>query len=823
MISQLNDLNRSDCTKYGSKAALLGELFGIGLQVPKGFAISSEVFTEYLEFNRFPYKSRDYLAQNENMIAAILKGNFPERIINDLRSSFERLNSGEANKTFAVRSSALCEDSENYSMAGVFSSFVNLHSFDEIIEAVKKCYASLFSDRALSMMVYYNIPLEDLKMGVIIQEFICGIPSGVAFSADTVKMDPEVLIINAVNSICADYVDGRFPSSMYKISKSSCKPVDSLIPPNAPVLTESGILKLHKEILLIEESLGSHVDIEWTMKKSDLYILQARPITTFRSKTFPEHWFKSNDMSDTLTLTEDKALTPLQQDIKIGSHYASGRGLEYSSKGRNSRFQISSGYLYQAVDERDWDKRAKFRAWLEELFIEGKNIFQDIQLKQIITLRDELKAFLQKELDLYELKNTLYKARKLYELSVEIHISAVDGGIIPLDAFENYCRSIDGTLSKDDFYDLVYGVSKLSEERQAAINIALLVKSDPELLVLFSTYSYDEILYAHLNSTKAGQKLLKEIDEYLKDYGLITVNGQWETDSPVLFEKPWAVIGKIRACLGVDCDLFIKSREKSFANKEAVIRKMTADMKESEKEEFLKRLKGAEKAFLVNDDHCFYLDLTAAGYLRLALVKIAELFKNKGLIINIEDIDFMTFDEIISTLGLLQDNNIDFKYLNIINMRKNENKLQRRILPPAYIGNPLASTAKQGDANPERNLVAEGYSAANDDSIIIKGVSGLQKKVSGKVKVITGHGSINLQEPAVLVLKSGHSCYFLPVIDKIKGLVYDGGSPYDHPGIIARELSIPSLYNTKIATKILKDGDVVELDGINECLILKER
>lgn len=497
MISLLYDLTASKRKKYGNKATTLGELSRIGVQIPNGFALSVDAYSEFIDFNHFPYKIDDYLAQNENIIDFILKGNFPDRIINILQHYFDSLNVGIEKKSFVVRSSAICEDSESYSMAGVFSSYINLNSFKQLIESIKKCYASLFSDKALSMMIKYGIPLNKLKMGIIVQEFISGSLSGVAFTADTVKMNSGIIIIiNSVNSICADYVDGKCSSSQYRLNKSTCEIMSSFVSPSTPQLSKNEIAKLHKEVLHIENSLGYFQDVEWTIKDSNLYILQARPITTFRYRKYPDSWFIYSE-NDTLMLSEDKALTPLQQNIKTIWHNATCRGLEYSSKGRNGRFKICNGYFFDAVDERDWDKRAKFREWIEELHFDGKNIFQDIQLPQLLSLREELKSFFQKEISSIELENALIKSKQLFELAVEINMSAVDGSIIPLESFEKYCRRFDSSLSKDDFYDLIYGISKLSEERQSVIELSILVKSNTELMKLFDTYSYDEILYYH--------------------------------------------------------------------------------------------------------------------------------------------------------------------------------------------------------------------------------------------------------------------------------------------------------------------------------------
>jgi pyruvate,water dikinase len=233
-------------------------------------------------------------------------------------------------------------------------------------------------------------------------------------------------------------------------------------------------------------------------------------------------------------------------------------------------------------------------------------------------------------------------------------------------------------------------------------------------------------------------------------------------------------------------------------------------MNSIDKSDFLLRLKGAEKAFLVNDDHCYFYDLSATGYLRLAIVKTADFFVSKGIIENKKDIFFLNLDEIKRYLMMLHNNTVEYATYELINKRKLDYQDQKSIMPPAYIGKAPLTSALIASTVPCEKIT------------IIKGISGLKKKVSGRVKVITDNDKIELNEETILVMKHGHLCYLLPYINKIKGLIFDAGSPYDHPGIIARELLIPSMYNTQIATKILKDGDEVELDGINECVILKK-
>jgi len=191
----LADLRESDKIQYGAKASALGELIRSGEKVPIGFALSLEFFMRFLEYNNFSYSAGDYLTYNAEICKVILKGSFSPDMERGLLKFFNCIQ-GMGLK-YVVRSSALCEDSDNYSMAGMFDSFIKLNTFEEVKTAIKKCYASLFSDKVIAYFIKQNLNLDELKMCIIIQQFVEGCYSGVNFSVDTIDMDEEVMHINA--------------------------------------------------------------------------------------------------------------------------------------------------------------------------------------------------------------------------------------------------------------------------------------------------------------------------------------------------------------------------------------------------------------------------------------------------------------------------------------------------------------------------------------------------------------------------------------------------------------------------------------------------
>lgn len=806
MICRLSKLPEDSYGLYGPKAASLGKLAANGMNVPEGYAISYEVFEHFLEYNGFRFDSDRYMSHNDEIIAFILEAKLPPELGSELKKIYGILRKDDSLK-LAVRSSALCEDTGEHSMAGMYSSYINLSSFEEVEEAVKKCYASLFSDRALVAAVRNGLELSRLRMGVIVQEFVPGSPSGVIFTADTVNMDPGKITINAVNGFCADYVNSLLPPALYAMDKTSSRITESHVPDGAPTPDRCNIPMLYRAASDIERIFGSYQDIEWTIKNGELYILQARPVTTFRKAGVHASWLDFSDSEHTWARDElnEGPLTPLQQDIVAMNNACADRGREASGRGKYHAM-VKNGYLYYYLENNNAEKRKAFRTMLDQMALQGRNIFQDVVLPQLLQYRNLLNSYIDRDISQSELLCFLDRALEFSGKAVELHIISADAGLY-LNTFEIYCRKLFEELSQDDFYDLVYEDGWLFKERDMLIRIADFVKSDKTLSDLFEKQFYDEIVYARLTRYPVGLELLNAISGYMKLFGVMLAKGQMQLGSPVMLENPAEVIRKLRTFLSVDSDSFFKVRQQRLANKERLTRFMLDRLSLQERDNFRIMLMAAEKAFLANDDHCYYIDLTSPGYLRLALKKAGEFLVGEGMLESWKDVFFLRLNEL---KGLLCSRNRDFK--EVIGERKLEFEQRRMLVPPPFLGKPPAQDAVKNDGREVGKLP------------VLSGVSGIRKKVRGRVRVIRNNAeALDISDERILVLRHGHGCYLMPLLDRVKGLIFDEGSPFDHPGIMAREFEIPSLYYTRNASELLKDDDEVELDGINGQVIILKR
>lgn len=807
IICELNNLSINRKGKFGTKAAHLGELSRQGFNVPHGFVLSFDEYLEYLKFNEFPYSIEEYLTHNKEIQEFLISGVFQPELCRKLESYFQDLSVEKDDISFCVRSSSYFEDNETNSFAGMFESIIGLKNLEDIKRAIQKCYSSMFSENVLHAIFNGSIDnFKDLKMGVIIQEFIKGKPSGVVFSADTITMDDNIMIINAVNDICQHFVAANLSSWFLRINKMTDEILERVNETENSFMKDEYVVKLTQAAKKIEKIFSDPQDVEFTFQNEDLYILQSRPITTFRSRKI-QYWSEFIDHQKTWRLAEDSLLKPFCEELMLMSEKNKARAAEITGK-KYYRQKVVNGYPYFMSDSGNLENRAKFKTWLKELSDQGDNIFQDYVLPQIKNYHKNMEHYLKKKLSRVELVSYLSDAVDFYGKAIELHWLAVDGSMY-IEEFKSFCHEKKMNLSENDLYDLLYQPTWLTKEREWIIKMVSYVKENREIYNLFTSIPYDEVVYFKLSTIVEGKNLLKLIKAYLNLFGFIAVNGYWKADSAILNERPDLVIKKIRACLQIEPMVFFNSIKSSLRNKERIIHSIISQLGQEEKKDFLLKLKAAQKAFLVNDDHCFLLDLTVAGHVRLSLMKSANILLEDGLLEHLEDIYFLKFIEIKN--GLLKKT---ICLSNIINDRKNRYIKQSKLIPPKFLG--------KYEERDELKQVELPDQAKEID--IINGVSGLRKKIRGKVKIIENFNSeINLTENRILVLQHGHGRYLLPLINNIIGLIFDEGSPFDHPGIIAREMEIPTIYYTKNATKLLNDGDEVELDGVNGQVILIHR
>src|SRR5438309_3179022 len=305
------DVDKSKLLVAGGKGANLGEISKIeGIRVPDGFCISAEAFKRSIgetssidelldHLSLLKVEDRDEIGELSSEIRRSIEGlAIPQDINKEVTSFLSRL--GEKN-SYAVRSSATAEDLPTASFAGQHDTYLNVVGKEAILRNISKCWASLFTQRAVTYRLQNGFDHRKVHMAVVVQKMVFPQASGILFTADPVTSSREVLSIDASFGLGEALVSGLVNPDVYKVldgtiidKKISTKKLaiyaskdggtkEQEIEPdrqNAQALTDKQILQVARMGRTIEQHFGCPQDIEWCLVDDDFQIVQSRPITT---------------------------------------------------------------------------------------------------------------------------------------------------------------------------------------------------------------------------------------------------------------------------------------------------------------------------------------------------------------------------------------------------------------------------------------------------------------------------------------------------------------------------------------------------------------
>lgn len=292
LIRNFQNINKTDVAVAGGKGASLGEMINSGIPVPPGLVILSNAFEKFLEETDLNIEIDSILHTtdhkemctienaSEKIKALILGAEMPKDIADEIKKNFKDLGA----KYVAVRSSATAEDSAIAAWAGQLESYLNTTE-NNLLENVKKCWASLFTPRAIFYRFEKNLHKQKMSVAVVVQKMIESEKSGVAFSVHPVTQDKNQLIIEAGFGLGEAVVSGQITPDSYVVEKEPRRIIDKNIQTPKQVLSDSEIIELSELILKIENHFGFPCDIEWAEEKDKFYITQSRPITTLHNIT----------------------------------------------------------------------------------------------------------------------------------------------------------------------------------------------------------------------------------------------------------------------------------------------------------------------------------------------------------------------------------------------------------------------------------------------------------------------------------------------------------------------------------------------------------
>jgi pyruvate,water dikinase len=316
----LEEVGKDNLSVVGGKGASLGEMINIGVPVPGGFAVTAQAFRDFLNRSGIAQRLFDALKVDANDQAQlmkaeetakklIMKAKVPKDIEEAIKSRYQELCKREGKEVFvAVRSSATAEDLPDASFAGQQETYLNTRGAEEVFNAVRKCWASLYGARAIFYRVEQGFEHEKVNLSALVEKMVDSEKSGVMFSSEP-STGEALVVIEGAWGLGESVVSGSVSPDNYVVDRNSMKILHKMIASKeimvikdpqtgktetipvpsekkeAVVLTDNEIVELARYGEILEKHYGIPQDIEWGVEKGKIYILQSRPITTINKKT----------------------------------------------------------------------------------------------------------------------------------------------------------------------------------------------------------------------------------------------------------------------------------------------------------------------------------------------------------------------------------------------------------------------------------------------------------------------------------------------------------------------------------------------------------
>lgn len=855
-VLKFQEIDKTRQMMVGGKGVNLGELSKIqGIQVPEGFCVTTEVYQKALEEDETFQALLDQLTmlkvEDLNQIGEIsrkirqiiMEVEIPTDVADTVAHYLSLFGDEHA---YAVRSSATAEDLPHASFAGQHDTYLNVIGKEAILQHISKCWASLFTDRAVIYRMQNGFEHSKVYLSVIIQRMVFPQASGILFTADPITSNRKLLSIDASFGLGEALVSGLVSADCYKVQEEEI--IDKMIatkklaiygrkeggtetvPINpdqqkAQTLTDGQILQLARIGRQIEAYFGCPQDIEWCLVDEIFYIVQSRPITTLyptpEASDQENHVYVSVGHQQMMT----DAMKPLGLSFFLLTTFAPMRKaggrlfvdvtpMLASADSRKTIIDTlgqSDPLIKDAlltIIERDFIKfipndnkemspnKSMPSAGSQPQIENDPTIVTDLiksnqtsieELKQHIETNSGSDVFDFIQEDIHELKRILFDPQSLGVIMAAMNASSWINENMNKWLGE---KNVADTLSQSVPNNIT------SEMGLALLDVSDVIRPYPEV-INYLQHAKDDHFLDELVKYGGGQESQNAIIAYLNKYGMRCA-GEIDITRTRWIEKPTTLVSMILSN--------IKNFEPNASNRRFEHGRQEASKKEKELLDRLKQLpdgeqKAEETKRMIDVIRNFsgYREYPKYGMVnryyvyKQALLKEAEQLVQIGVIHEKEDIYYLTFEELHE---VVRTNKLDYQ---IISKRKDDYKLYEKLTPPRVITS-------------DGEIIVGEYKRDNLPDEAIVGLPVSSGCIEGRARVILNMEDAKLEDGDILVTAFTDPSW-TPLFVSIKGLVTEVGGLMTHGAVIAREYGLPAVVGVENATELIKDGQRIRVHG----------
>jgi pyruvate,water dikinase len=761
-------------------------------------------------------------------------------IAREIRAFMRELGVGK----LAVRSSAVGEDSGLFSFAGLHDSVLGVEGEEDCFGAILRCWASLYSDRAVDYRNRNGIPLKDAAMAVIVQRLVPAQVSGVLFTADPSGL-PGMMAIEAVAGTGDALVSGRAAPERWILGREDLA-VSARPDPQAALLDNRRVRELADTGLKIEKAFGAPQDIEWAIAFGKIHILQARPITSRHAPTDRTIWSDTNTrelLPDpvspmTWSLVSRGIIILLKPLLDRAGFDPRGLNLLGLVAGRvyfnmnalAAIFRIMPGTNRRNFSDFFGGDRPAVRTALAGIRDEDLPAFVVNRWKTLVrkpslllwVLRNSgipagflaairLRTADEASVDIHALNDTALgdRARNLlaFDEIMPNGFTSLAVGPVAIELLARFCRRRFGDADRTMANRLLAAVGGLetAESGLALWRLADAGREQPVADVLASGGTFAKIR-PELDKTVAGRAFLTRWDEFMAKHGH-HARMELDLEIPRWREQPDYILSLVRTYLAVAATT--ASPVEIHASRAAEREEISRDCRRKLRNPALRFVfdilldraqRGVALRETAKSEIGRRLDL-----LRETILEAGQRLTNHGALHGVEDVFYLTLDELPAALT----GAVDLR--DAVAQRRAEREADIKLSPPAVV---------IGRFDPARH-------AAPDQAIptdVLHGIPISPGLVEGRARVILHTDrETRLKAGEILVIPfadPGWTPYFL----QAAAIIMDQGGTLSHGSIIAREYGIPTVVNVGPGTNIIRTGQQLRVNAYSgEVRLLKDR
>jgi rifampicin phosphotransferase len=846
------EIDQTQVALVGGKGAHLGELARIeGIRVPPGFCITTDAFRLVMaegpsiedridRLSRLKPGDREAIRALSAKIRRTLEGiTIPEHLAAAITRPLARLGEQAA---YAVRSSATAEDLPTASFAGQQDTYLNVVGRAAILQHVSRCWASLFTERAVTYRLQSGFDQRNVQMAVVVQQMVFPQAAGMLFTADPVTSNRKVASVEAGFGLGEAVVSGLVNPDVYKVRDGEvvAKTIatkqlaiqaspdggthEQAIAPERQqqaTLTDAQVVRLAQQGRRIEAHFGGPQDIEWCLVDDDFQIVQSRPITTLfpipaagdrenRVYVSVGHQQMMTDPMKPLGLSFWQMTTPrpmaeaggrLFVDVSERLASPATRAGLLDVLGRSDPLigdaletvLARDGFIPSLPDEGPGGPPADGApapietdpAIVTELIGRSEDsiaaLKRDIRSKSGSALLDFILA------DIQELKRLLFDPQ-----GHQVFMSAMEATWWLNDQLQEWL----GEKNAADTLTQSVPNNVTSEMGLALLDVADAIRPHPDV-VAFLEHVEDEGFLDELATLAGGPQARDAIRAYLDTYGMRCA-GEIDITRPRWSERPTTFVPMLLGNIknfepGAGKHRFEQGREEAAQKEQELLERLRALPDGQRKADEAKRMIDRVRTFIGYREYPKYGMVSRYFVYKQALLKEAERLVQAHVLRAKGDIFYLRFEEL---RDVVRTSDVDYQ---LIREREDAFKSYRALTPPRVLtseGEGVAGAYRRDDL-PAGALVGLPVSAGT---------------IEGRARVILDMAEADL-EPGDILVTAYTDPSWTPLFVAIKGLVTEVGGLMTHGAVIAREYGLPAVVGVEQATRLIRDGQRIRVHG----------